>query len=91
MGFTIWKAVLKAENVQDIEMPEGAEILTAREQHEDLCIWFSCDPSKPKTKRRIAVVGTGHPAPEGARYIGSGFFHGGSLVFHVFERTHADQ
>jgi hypothetical protein len=91
MGFTIWKAVLKATDVQDIEVPEDAELLTAREQNEQLCVWFKCDPSKPLSKRRIAVCGTGHPAPEGARYVGTGFLMGGQLVFHVFERIHALQ
>lgn len=77
MGYTIWKAVLKAADVQDIDVPEDAELLTARDQHEQLCVWFKCDPSKPMTKRRIAVCGTGHPAPEGSRYIGTGFLMGG--------------
>lgn len=86
MGYTVWKAVLKAVDVQDIEVPEDAEFLTARDQHDQLCIWFKCDPSKPLSKRRIATCGTGHPVPEGARYIGTGFLHGGQFVFHVFER-----
>lgn len=90
MTFTIWKAVLKAQDVQDIEVPEDAELLTARDQHNEMCVWFKCDPSKPPTKRRIAIVGTGHPAPEGARYVGTGFLHGGQLVFHVFERVTTD-
>jgi hypothetical protein len=86
MAYTIWKAILKATDVQDIDVPDNAEMLTARDQHEQLCVWFKCDPSQPTTKRRIAIVGTGHPAPEGARYVGTGFLHGGQLVFHVFER-----
>jgi len=86
MPYTIWKTALKAIDVQDIEVPEDAELLTARDQHEQLCIWFKCDPSKPKTKRRIVICGTGHPAPEGAKYVGTGFLQGGQLVFHVFER-----
>ncbi len=90
MGYTIWKTALKAADVQEIEVPEDAELLTAREQNEGLCIWFKCDPSKPLSKRRIAICGTGHPAPEGGRYIGTGFLLGGSLVFHVFERIASD-
>lgn len=83
---TIWKATLKATDVQDIEVPADAELLTARDQHGELCVWFKCNPMNPPTKRRIAIVGTGHPAPEDARYVGTGFLHGGQLVFHVFER-----
>lgn len=90
MGYTIWKTALTAANVQDIEVPEDAELLTAREQNDELCIWFKCDPSRPPSKRRIAICGTGHSAPEGARYVGTGFFLGGSLVFHVFEHITSD-
>lgn len=86
MGLTIWKVILEPADVQDIEVPEGAELLTAREQHEQLCVWFKCDPSKPPSKRRLAICGTGHPAPEGARYVGTGLLDGGQLVFHVFEK-----
>ena len=87
MGYTIWKVALKVAGVQDIQVPEGAELLTARDQHEQLCIWFKCGPSKPPTWRRIAICGTGQPAPEDARYVGTGFLHGGSLVLHVFDRV----
>ncbi len=85
----IWKAVLKLTDVQDIDVPEGAEMLTAREQHEHICVWFKCEPSNPITNRRIAIVGTGHPAPDDGRYIGTGLLHGGQLVLHVFERADA--
>lgn len=90
MGYTIWKAVLKATDVQDIEVPEDAELLIARDQHEQLCVWFKCDPNKPLSKRRIAVRGTGHYVPAGARYVGTGFLRGGALVLHVFERITDD-
>ena len=86
MASTIWKATLTVAGVQDIEVPEGAQILTARDQNDEMCVWFKCDPSKQPTKRRIIIVGTGHPAPDIDRYIGTGFLHGGQLVFHVFER-----
>jgi hypothetical protein len=87
MSFTIWKAVLDLTDVQDIEVPADAELLTAREQYGSICVWFKCDPSRPMTKRRVAICGTGHPAPEGARYVGTGFLSGGALVLHVFERV----
>jgi hypothetical protein len=85
VSYVVWKVALKAVDVQEIEVPEDAELLTAREQNEQLCVWFKCDPTKRASKRRIVIVGTGHPAPEGARYVGTGFLMGGQLVFHVFE------
>lgn len=89
MPYTIWKIALKPAQVQDIEVPADAEMLTISEQFDQICVWFKCDPDKPTTKRRIAMVGTGDTAPEGARYIGTGFLYGGKLVLHVFERVNA--
>jgi len=69
-------------------MPEGAEILCAREQHEEVCIWFKCDPNKPPVPRKIIVIGTGHQHPEiDGRYLGTASLQGGTYMFHVFERT----
>lgn len=82
----IWKAVLAPTDVQYIRVPEGAELLTARDQLEQICVWFKCEPDKPLSPRRINMCGTGHDAPDG-RYLGTGFLHGGQLVFHVFEQT----
>ena len=85
MNHTIWKAILRPVDVQEIDVTEGAELLAARDQNEQLCVWFKCDPNAPRTKRRIAVVGTGHRVPDRARYVGTGLLQGGALVFHVFE------
>jgi hypothetical protein len=85
---TIWKQVLKPADVQQIEVPRGAELLCAREQHERICVWFRCDPAEPFELRGIAICGTGHPAPpaEECRYLGTASLQGGSLMFHVFEK-----
>lgn len=85
MTYTIWKIVLKLADIQDIEVPEGAELLTAREQNEQPCVWFKCDPSKPTINRCIRLCATGDSASQHARYIGTCFLQKGQLVFHVFE------
>jgi hypothetical protein len=84
MNRTIWKATLGATDVQEIDVPIGAEMLCAREQHEGICVWFRCDPNAGREKRKIAIVGTGHPAPADGRYLGTASLHGGRLMFHVF-------
>jgi hypothetical protein len=85
---TIWKIALRATDFQEIEVPAGAEILCAREQFEQICVWFRCDPDAAKEKRAIAIVGTGHPAPaDDGRYLGTASLSGGQLMFHVFERV----
>ena len=85
----IWKAVLKLTPAQSIHVPEGAELLHAREQFEEVCVWFRCDPNAVLTQRWIAIVGTGHEAPDAdGRYIGTASLRGGHLMLHVFERVH---
>lgn len=86
---TIWKITLKPIDTQEIEVPHGARMLCAREQYEQVCVWFICDPDAPKEKRGIAIAGTGHPAPEpqDAQYIGTASLQGGTLMLHVFEKT----
>ena len=87
MTTTVYKQKLEAIDVQDVELPSGAEILCAHEQGNDVCIWFRCDPTLPVEKRRLLVCGTGHivPAQHDAKYIGTSFLAGGAFVFHVFE------
>lgn len=82
-ALTVYKAVI-GPHLKEFLAPRGAEILTAREQGDDICVWFRCDPGAPIEKRRIEVCATGHKAPSG-RYIGSAHLSGGALVFHVFE------
>lgn len=85
MGYTIWKETLKAAAVQEIEIPGDAEFLCAREQFDKICVWFKCNPANPKRPRKIEIVGTGHDAPAGAKYIGTASMQGGHFIFHVFE------
>ena len=89
MERTIWKAVLRPTEVQEIEVPAGAELLCAREQRGQICVWYRCDPDPriTKVKRAIALVGTGHAAPPKGRYLGTASLRAGDLMFHVFERT----
>lgn len=88
MAHTIHKAVLKPADVQEIMVPEGAEMLSAREQFDDICVWYRCDPSRRLRPRKLAIVGTGHPAPdESGRFLGTASLHGGQLMFHIFEQA----
>lgn len=91
MSLVIWKQMLKPTDVQEIEVPAGARMLCAREQAEQVCVWFRCDPDPTiaKVKRTIAIVGTGHPAPEyqDAAYLGTAVLLHGALVLHVFEKN----
>lgn len=86
MSKTIWKVALKVADEQRIMVPAGAEMLCAREQFDDICVWFRCDPDAPKKSRKIRIIGTGHPMREDdGRYLGTASVDAGRLMFHVFE------
>jgi hypothetical protein len=81
---TIWKYVLQPESVLD--MPIGAQVLSVREQGQEICLWALVDPLADKEKRKFVSFGTGHDIPsQPMTFIGTAHLGGGSLVFHVFE------
>lgn len=85
----IWKYEISADQTI-IEMPKDAEILSVQVQHEVPRIWALVDPENPIEERVIEIFGTGHKIPcEGIsrKFIGTFQLYGGSLVFHLFERT----
>lgn len=71
----------------EIDMQEGAEILTVQMQYGAACIWALVDPEAPLKPRRLAIMGTGHPTPDAGagRYIGTFQMLDGGLVWHLFE------
>lgn len=87
MSKSIWKFPLEITDVQQIEMPADAEILTIQTQDGQPCIWALVSLNAPKKKVAFEIFGTGHPVPENAkrRYVGTYQLSGGALVFHCFE------
>jgi hypothetical protein len=84
----IWKYEATVQDVIEINMPKGAEILTIDNQYSKrptLCIWALVDPKNEIEKRSFRVYGTGHPItiesnfPQ--KYINSFFLKEGALVF----------
>jgi len=47
--------------------------------------WAEHDDSKPVRRRTFQVFGTGHPLPEGARYVGTAPRTAEGLVWHLYE------
>ena len=89
---TLWKFVLEATSPQDLVVRAGAELLYAREQRGDMCVWARVDTDAPlpMETRTIHIVGTGHEMPKGdLRFLGSCHMQGGTYVFHVFEERSA--
>ena len=83
---TIWKYPIETTEVQQIGMPQGAEILCVQMQASTPCLWALCEHAAPRQPRTIRIFGTGNPiTEEPGRYIGTYQLSGGALVFHVFE------
>jgi hypothetical protein len=84
MSTTIWKFTLELTDLQGMEMPSGARILTVAAQGSSVCLWAHVDPEAPRETRTIRLYGTGHPMPENPGvYLGT--FQMAPLVFHAFE------
>lgn len=83
--YELWPDALK------IEMPKGAKILTAREQHDKICLWAEVNTDNATEVRTFEIFGTGHQIPYdmgvSRDYIGTAMLEGGSLVMHVYEYT----
>lgn len=83
---TIWKFPLKVADYQQIEMPEGAEVLAVQVQHNIPCLWARVTSTNPLVEKGIFIVGTGNRVNEDCgRHLGTFQIANGSLVFHVFE------
>ncbi len=82
---TIWKFPLRLTDVQIVMMPAGADILAVGVQSEGIVMWARVDPAETKRQGyKVAIVGTGHPAPDQAdsNYVGTVF--DGPFVWHIF-------
>lgn len=81
----VWKYALEITDEQQIDMPEGAELLHVAEQYGTLTLWARVIPTgQPVVKREIIVRGTGHPIWTQA-YVGTVVTAAGALVWHVFD------
>lgn len=97
MKVKVWKYSVPLNKLDDtvwFEMPACARILSVINQNETLAIYADVGhiPDSAPTRRRLfAVVGTGHdrtltPAgPVAEEFVGTVQFHGGKLVFHVWD------
>ena len=84
----IYKYPLEITDTQFVELPLGAEILTAQMHGGQLCLWAVVNtlPEAVKKNRRIEIIGTCNPMPTGdLKYISTFQMMGGGLIFHVFE------
>ena len=87
---TIHKYPLTMADIQTVEMPSGAEILTVQTQVATPCIWALVDTDNPVEEHSFAIFGTGHPIHEDIwvrhKYISTFQLSDGKFIFHLFER-----
>lgn len=86
---TIYKYEISPD-INYIEIPKDAEILSLHVQNNKPCIWVLVDTEKDIEERYFEFFGTGHyiPCDMGIdrKFIGTFLIDSDSLVFHLFER-----
>ena len=94
---TILKYTLDITQIQQVELPYDAEILTAMNLNGRICIWAKVNMETMRLDhvepRNIYVIVTGNPMPEAEmRYISTVIMNMGTAfnitIFHVFEEIH---
>ncbi len=86
----IWKFDLSIENcgqTQEVDMPDGATILSAINQHDKLVVYALVQVDRPVAKRKFKVYMTGQTFKTDVNhsFVGTVAFGGGEFVVHVFE------
>ena len=84
----IYKYKIPVEDYVEIDLPEGAKVLSFQCQREAPVIWALVDPGAPPQKRRFRFAGTGHSineATENLSFIGTAQMASGALICHLFE------
>jgi hypothetical protein len=87
---TIYKYLLEIADIQTIEMPKGAQVLTVQRQNNSIALWVLVDATLETEKRTFEILSTGKAFKEEKgverKYISTFQVSNGIFVFHVFER-----
>ena len=84
---TILKYTLELNDLQEIQMPKSATILSCQKQFSDcISIWVMADPDAELETRIFEIIGTGRKIPQlPNKYISTVIVD--RFVWHVFEIT----
>ena len=78
--------------VTKIIIPVGANVMTVQAQQESAQLWADVDPDMPDEVRTFEIYGTGEQMPaDPGEYVATFQLENSTLVWHVFESTHAEQ
>jgi len=88
--YKVYKYSVKSTGSTKIEVPVGAEILSAKNQNEGLEIWALVDGAQTKTREitiRSFVTGLEEvPDPDNLSFIDTVLFQNDRFVVHVFQQ-----
>lgn len=89
MTSRIFKYQLDITDQQFVRMPQGAVILSAQFQGNDLVVWARVRPDNETEKREFRIFGTGNPCDAHADmdFIATVQQPDAPLVWHVFAET----
>jgi hypothetical protein len=84
----IFKYELSITDVQTLDLPHAARILSVMEQQNNIVLYALIDDEETVIHgHTIKIVGTGHPFPDcdAWDYLGTVQQYGGVFVWHIFE------
>lgn len=85
----IFKYPVLSTDIQTLNLPLGARILSVQAQKDNVFLWALVDDAETRlSSHTIHVVGTGNPPPFGIHkmtHLGTVQLYEGALVFHVFQ------
>ena len=82
----VYKYMIVVDDINDVLIPKGAQILTVQTQNGTPFIWALVDTEAATTHRYLRLVGTGFPLPDLGKYVGTFQQYNGSLVYHLFDQ-----
>ena len=89
MNKVIWKYELVL-GLNEIKIPEGAEVLSVQTQHESICMWCLLNPQVDAKERWFEIYGTGHLVKYDMgverKFLGTVQMSNADYIYHVFER-----
>lgn len=81
---TIYKYPLFITDEQIVGLHEGAHVLSAQMQGDQLCIWAVVDSDAKLGERKVRIFGTGNPVDLNGEWQFVGTVQERMFVWHIF-------
>ena len=87
MSRSVYRYRVGLDGPETIGLTSGPVAFGALARSAGIEFWAEHDDTRPELPRTFVIVGTGHPVPEGALYVGTAPRTPEGLVWHLFELT----